>query len=231
MGGCISSPRDINGPASDSTDGTVTIGKNQPLKHEKPKWRSDVPLTEGQLRSKRDEFWDTAPAFEGRKEIWDALKAAAYALETNDHALAQAIIDGASISLPNGTLMDCYDELGNRYQLPVYVLSAPANLIQESSDTDTATDSESGPPTGTEIPIKFRLSTTSNDIKLVVRSTDTVMKIKRRLHAEFNIDPRFQRWFFSGRLLSNKMTIDECKIPKGFVVQVIIFDPSSVNNS
>ena len=61
-----------------------------------------MPLTEGQLRSKRDEFWDTAPAFEGRKEIWDALKAAAYALETGDHTLAQAIVDGANISLPNG---------------------------------------------------------------------------------------------------------------------------------
>lgn len=82
----------------------VTIGKNQPLKHEKPKWKSDVPLTGGQLHSKRDEFWDTAPAFEGRKEIWDALKAAAYAAETNDYALAQAIIDGANISLPTGKI-------------------------------------------------------------------------------------------------------------------------------
>ena len=82
----------------------VSIGRNQPLKPEKPKWKSDVPLTEGQLRSKRDEFWDTAPAFEGRKEIWDALKAAAYALETGDHALAQAIVDGANISLPHGLL-------------------------------------------------------------------------------------------------------------------------------
>lgn len=82
----------------------VSIGRNQPLKAEKPKWKSDVPLTEGQLRSKRDEFWDTAPAFEGRKEIWDALKAAAYAIETGDHALAQAIVDGASISLPNGKI-------------------------------------------------------------------------------------------------------------------------------
>lgn len=59
-------------------------------------------MTEGQLRSKRDEFWDTAPAFEGRKEIWDALKAAAVALECNDHELAQAIVDGASITLPLG---------------------------------------------------------------------------------------------------------------------------------
>lgn len=61
-----------------------------------------MPLTEGQVRSKRDEFWDTAPAFEGRREIWDALKAAAAAIENQDYDLAQAIIDGASITLPNG---------------------------------------------------------------------------------------------------------------------------------
>ena len=56
----------------------------------------------GQLCSKRDEFWDTAPAFEGRKEIWDALKAAAYACETKDFELAQAIINGANITIPKG---------------------------------------------------------------------------------------------------------------------------------
>lgn len=81
---------------------TVALGRNQPLKKEKPKWKSDYPMTDGQLRSKRDEFWDTAPAFEGRKEIWDALKAAAHAFENNDHELAQAIIDGANIMLPHG---------------------------------------------------------------------------------------------------------------------------------
>lgn len=146
-------------------------GRNEPLKKDRPKWKSDYPMTEGQLRSKRDEFWDTAPAFEGRKEIWDALKAAAVALECNDHELAQAIVDGASITLPHGehgqwgekkksvpllflendglslfwragTLTECYDELGNRYQLPVYCLAPPVNLISERSDEDTSDSPE-----------------------------------------------------------------------------------------
>ena len=51
--------------------------------------KSDIPLTEGQLKSKRDEFWDTAPAFEGKSEIWNALKAAVEAIEVNDYDLAQ----------------------------------------------------------------------------------------------------------------------------------------------
>ena len=46
-------------------------------------------MTEGQLKSKRDEFWDTAPAFEGKSEIWNALKAAVEATEVNDYDLAQ----------------------------------------------------------------------------------------------------------------------------------------------
>lgn len=56
------------------------------------------------MRSKRDEFWDTAPAFDGRREIWDALRAAATAGESLDFQLAQAILDGANISVPNGYL-------------------------------------------------------------------------------------------------------------------------------
>lgn len=40
-----------------------------------------------------------------------------------------SVVNCANISLPHGTLLDCYDELGTRYQLPVYILSAPTNLI------------------------------------------------------------------------------------------------------
>ncbi|XP_048758765.1 ubiquitin domain-containing protein 2-like isoform X2 [Ostrea edulis] len=218
MGGCIGSNRE-NGPSSgESSD---AAGRNQPLKPEKPKWKSEVPLTDGQLRSKRDEFWDTAPAFEGRKEIWDALKAAAYALETGDHALAQAIIDGANISLPHGTLMDSYDELGNRYQLPVYALSAPTNLIEDISENEAGVDSENQSP-GLEMPVKFRISTTNKDLKLYVRTTDSVLKLKKRICDELGIEPRRQRWYFSGRLLGDKLRLEDAKIPKNCVVQVIV---------
>ncbi|ESO87853.1 hypothetical protein LOTGIDRAFT_219753 [Lottia gigantea] len=222
MGGCIGAHRDNGPPSGESSDMTVSIGRNQPLKPEKPKWKSDIALTDGQLRSKRDEFWDTAPAFEGRKEIWDALKAAAYALETGDHAMAQAIVDGANISLPHGTLMDCYDELGNRYQLPVYVLSAPTNLIDELSESDTGQETDANSSPGIEIPIKFRLSTTNKDIKLYVRTTDSVLKLKKRIFEEEGVEVLRQRWYFAGKLLSDKLRIEDAKIPKGNVIQVIV---------
>ncbi len=55
------------------------------------------------------------------------------------------VINCANISLPHGTLLDCYDELGTRYQLPVYVLSPPTNFIDgEQSSIDSRGDNESG---------------------------------------------------------------------------------------
>ncbi|XP_027697611.1 ubiquitin domain-containing protein 2 isoform X2 [Vombatus ursinus] len=160
MGGCVGAQHDSSGSLNENSEGTgVALGRNQPLKKEKPKWKSDYPMTDGQLRSKRDEFWDTAPAFEGRKEIWDALKAAAHAFENNDHELAQAIIDGANITLPHGALTECYDELGNRYQLPVYCLAPPINMIEEKSDIETLDIPDPPPNSGYECQLRLRLST------------------------------------------------------------------------
>lgn len=182
-----------------------------------------MPLMESQLRSKRDEFWDTAPAFEGRKEIWDALKAAAYAAETNDFTLAQAIIDGANISLPNGTLLDCYDELGSRYQLPVYCLSAPANLVADGSETESPSPE---PCLGQEILVKLRLSSTGHDTHMALRTGETILAAKRRLGALEQLEPFRQRWFFGGKLLADRMRVDQAQLQMGFVVQVAVAPPS-----
>lgn len=238
---------------SRSRVGGRTVGKTRPLKPEKPRWKSDIPLTQGQLRSKRDEFWDTAPAFEGRKEIWDALRAAALALEQNDHALAQAIIDGVSISLPYGTLTECYDELGSRYQLPVYCLSSPTNLIRENATGEDGQpvgdiaeeieviDSQSPknceelsaaderPPSsgGVELLLKLRLST-GEDMKVNVRSKDTVLSVKKLLASKQpDIKVEYQRWYFAGKMLNDSMKLEDAKLKKGFVVQVIVNFPVS----
>jgi hypothetical protein len=148
MGGCVSNDRDDHRRRSHSSRSSATtsgtVARNKPLNRSacRPKWKSDVPISENQLRRKREEYWDTAPAFEGRKEIWDALRGACYAIEQNDTNLAQSIINCANISLPHGTLLDCYDELGTRYQLPVYVLSSPTNLID--GEQSSMNENESG---------------------------------------------------------------------------------------
>lgn len=158
MGCCLS--RDQSSLAdSEELEGGMTLGKSRPLLQERLKWKSDVPITEGQLRSKRDEFWETAPAFEGpllrplksigmgfrkaqglggRKEIWDALRAASAQAEAGDWGMAQAILEGASVSLPDGTLRESYDELGNRYQVDQSISSGSPPDVSDWRSPSTA---------------------------------------------------------------------------------------------
>ncbi|KAG8439273.1 hypothetical protein GDO86_005477 [Hymenochirus boettgeri] len=123
-----------------------------------------------------------------------------------------------------GALTECYDELGNRYQLPVYCLAPPINMIEEKSDTETLDIPEQLPNSGHECHLRLRLST-GKDLRLLVRSADTVYYMKRRLHTAEGVEPTSQRWFFSGRPLTDKMRLEELKIPKDFVVQVIVSQP------
>ncbi|XP_022984742.1 ubiquitin domain-containing protein 2-like [Cucurbita maxima] len=107
-----------------------TNGEGSIKKIRKPKsWKHPQPITRFQLVQLREEFWDTAPHYGGRKEIWDALRAAAEA----ELSLAQAIIDSAGVIIQNADLTICYDERGTKYELPNYVLSEPTNLIRDSS--------------------------------------------------------------------------------------------------
>ncbi|KAI7805896.1 putative ubiquitin domain-containing protein 1 [Triplophysa rosa] len=172
---------------------TKRRGCNEPLKKDKPKWKSDNQMTEGQLR-----------------KIWDTLKAAAVAVECNDHELAQAIVDRASITLPHGSLMECYDELGNRYQLPAYCLAPPVNLISESKDHAC-------------VSTKVHLST-GKDLRLSASMADSIRQLKK-LQLQEDIDAACQRWFFSGKQLTDKMRLQDTKIRKDFVIQVVISQP------
>ncbi|CAL8300268.1 unnamed protein product [Merluccius merluccius] len=227
MGGCVGRNQ-MDGPGG-ATGSAATNkkrgGRNEPLKKEGPKWKSEYPMTEGQLRSKRDEFWDTAPAFDGRKEIWDALRAAALAVECNDLELAQAIVDGACITLPHGSLTESYDELGNRYQLPAYTLTPPVNLITETtcdSDVSVHTDNKAPvPPPKQEFQLRVRLST-GKDLRLTATMADSICELKKQLEGQEEIDMAHQRWFFSGKLLTDKTRLQDTKIQKDFVVQVIV---------
>ncbi|XP_031625836.1 ubiquitin domain-containing protein 1 isoform X1 [Contarinia nasturtii] len=235
MGGCIGINRNDGDTANGSSlnvsrplSGNLIGGnggpprKNHPLCHETIRWKSDVPLTEGQLRSKRDEFWDTAPAFDGRKEIWDALRAATVAAEALDFQLSQAILDGANISVPNGYLTECYDELGTQYKVPIYCLSYPINIVKEDNGRDSPAEYSEPVDGGIEVILKLRLSSSFSDTKLTVYSKDTIGQCKKKLQAQENVDACCQRWFYSGKLLGDKMLIEDAQIQPQYIVQVIV---------
>jgi len=125
-----------------------------------------------------------------------------------------------------GTLMDCYDELGNRYQLPVYVLSAPINLLREGSEPDASANMDDvsnapAPGPSIEVPIKLLLST-GKHVRLTVRSTDTIGSVKRQVQSAANVDARRLRIFFAGKQLLDRQRISDAKIHRGYTLQVVV---------
>lgn len=127
-----------------------------------------------------------------------------------------------------GYLTDCYDELGNRYQLPVYVLSQPSNLQREDSADDPNSDLPEA-DLGDEVIVKLRIST-GKDLKLTVRNKHTVGKIKRILAKAENLSLE-QRWFYGGKLLNDKLRIEELHVPKGHLIQVVIPYEQTINTN
>ena len=124
----------------------------------------------------------------------------------------------------SGSLVDCYDELGIRYQLPPYVLSAPINLIDEGSDVDCGGAAADPPPSrsrGIELPIRLQLSN-GKDLRLTVRSTDTMLQLKRHLQAAEGIPSGHLRFYFAGRQLMDRSRIKDAKIRKNYTIQAIV---------
>lgn len=92
-----------------------------------------------ELEKQRTAFWDTAPAYDGKIEIWQALKAAVTAIQDSassspDYEHAQIILDSVGVTLPNGSLEDSYDELGTRYSIPIWVIVTP-KIFKENSNS------------------------------------------------------------------------------------------------
>lgn len=223
----------------------VPTGKNKRLKKDYVKYlKFEKSMNEAQLVAKRDEFWDTAPVFEGKSEIWAALKAAVEALENKNFQLAQAIIDSANIIVPNGLLNDCYDELGNRYQIPAYVLSKPNNLTDKNEPSSESSspnlkkknkkksvndnENKSEINSNEQIQIKLRVSSivqdTNSDLKFLVSLNQSVLSLKQKLCESKSIDVKNQRFYFGGRLMRDKDKLKNYNIKKNVVIQVIIRD-------
>ncbi|ORX59353.1 hypothetical protein BCR36DRAFT_343390 [Piromyces finnis] len=126
-------------------------------------WKSDKPMTKDDVNKRREEFWLTSPNYNGRQEIWQALKAIC---ETDSLELAQVIADSAGITIPTGKLTDgCYDELGNQYIVPNFCLIEPSNLVEKSSANDInqplLANEEGGSQESLSVPLGNEKATTS----------------------------------------------------------------------
>jgi hypothetical protein len=103
-------------------------GVDRKVKVKKPSpWKSQEPITHSGLKKLRDEFWDTCKHYGGEPVIWDALKGAIDV----DRESAKLILEAADVIIEKQDLSVCYDQKGRKYELPVYILSEPVNILED----------------------------------------------------------------------------------------------------
>nr|GEZ54271.1 hypothetical protein [Tanacetum cinerariifolium] len=112
------------GDANNDDARTSAYKVDNMVRKPKPWAYGNRPLSLRELQQMRNEFWHNAIRAGGRREIWEALRAATEGNLLN----AQKIIEDKNIRLGNQDMSVCYDDNGTRYNLPLYVLSEPTNM-------------------------------------------------------------------------------------------------------
>lgn len=105
----------------------------------RPQWRADGQWDEKELKRKREEFWETQPAYGGAQEIWDTLKAVTSDLSNPSNTL---ILESAGIIVHGNDLRTSYDERGFKYDLPNFILSEPSNLVKRKPEEVAASEND-----------------------------------------------------------------------------------------
>ena len=117
------------------------------------------------------------------------------------------------------------------------------NIVLESDRDSPAEFSEPVlSADGHDHKVRVRVSLTGDDVVLVINTAETVLSAKRKLQAVSGSaagngilkaqesgkilptipEPSRQRWYYSGKLLSDKMRIGDANIPTGFVIQCVV---------
>jgi hypothetical protein len=96
-------------------------------------WKSSTPITRAEIMARREDFWSSREGAGGVPQIWAALRSAAEGVNSNNLDHANAVLEASSVTTPNSDMSVCYDELGNRYEVPLWCWSSPVNLSLSGS--------------------------------------------------------------------------------------------------
>lgn len=171
-----------------------------------PAW--ETLSTKAEVGKKIEEFWDTR--IEGNPNVWKVLKSAC--LE-QDLQVAEQIIKSSKISMLSGSLMLTFDEVGYRYDLPVYVINEGLRYGNEKVTPKLMENYK-----GKDLNITVRC-VKCPDTQISISTANIVQDIKEKFaHVRgYNIEKI--RLFFDGKELKDQLQIYHYKVTDGIVIQ------------
>jgi hypothetical protein len=142
-------------------------------------------LTRKALLKERTAFFDTRVT--GRAEVWQAVRLVCESIEAGELDQAQALIDAAGCTCPSGDVWGkrggIYDELGEKYIVPAWIIGIPAGTVEGGDDDDeTKKDIGSGSGNVKKEKGKARMvvdedATTEGDLRVRVRMSHTARDV------------------------------------------------------
>jgi Ubiquitin-binding domain/Ubiquitin family len=174
-----------------------------------PAW--ETLATKAEVEKKIQEFWETRT--EGNHEAWNVLRTAC---QEPLHTNAEQIIKSSGLSMLSGSLMLTFDEVGHRYDLPVYVISEACRYGTEKILPKLPDNYKGEDYTLTIRCVKFP------DVQITVNSSQNVKFLKETFANNTSCDPLKVRLFFNGKELKDDFFLHHCAIKDNIVVQAHI---------
>ena len=172
-------------------------------------WFTDV--TRDEVLKKRQEFWETR--VQGDPNQWAALKAACEAPDSGDFHLetADAIVKASGLTMQQGYLLVCYDDLGFKYELPPFVVNEATDYGHEKLDMTPV-----APGVALELVVR---SAKRPDATVHINSNQTGSDLKSAYFSSSKTDPTPVRLFFNGREIKDNAYLTH--LTSGVVVQAM----------
>ncbi|CAG9314772.1 UBTD2_2 [Blepharisma stoltei] len=176
----------------------------------------ETSCTPEEVQKKIEEFWDTRVT--GDPVGWITLK---MACDEPDANAAQQIIQSAGMNLFEGSLSITFDALGNRYDLPPFVINPPVKYgTPKSSQLILA---------GNEVwELSLRCPKFDKDLVATVNSSDKVESLKSFFADTHKIELKAVRMFYNGKELKNGDLLCNYKLQNKSVLNVFL--PALVQN-
>lgn len=220
------------------------------------------PWTRSQLEAQRAEFFDTRVT--GIPEAWQALREVCQLVRRAGRAEmadAQALLDASGLTCPHGRIArgrstrdrsvkgGIYDEAGNRYDIPDWVLADPEDTVEDEGekeiDSGGAADGESddegaGAPEshpqrhkgkerardiGEVVHLRARLSDRSTDVVVEVGMLEPIGVVTERIREQARVQ-RVQLMYL-GHKLADGTLLGECGWKKDDVLNAMVFDATN----
>ncbi|QIX02074.1 hypothetical protein AMS68_007591 [Peltaster fructicola] len=204
------------------------------------------PWTRAQLNNERTAFFDTRVT--GRAEVWNALRLVCSLLQQGNTSEAQGIMDALDVTCPQGRVAagrgrdrakgGVYDQFGELYELPAWVVTDPRDIVDEEKSFDETEPSaedrletesnreEKGKgraaDLGEVVQLRARMSDRGTDVVITIGKKEKVAAAVRKIQEQIGM--RRVRLVYLGHVLQETKTLESQGYRTGDVLNAYVFE-------